>query len=158
MTAVRVLLAVAGMVMAGYGGVLLWDNPTVVIMRIAVWAVAAVLLHDFVFAPVCAALGATGRRWLPPVWQVPLGLAGLGVVVLGLLATPVLTKPGLRPDNTSVLNRDYPLGLLVSLGVVLLGLLWSMLSRRLLPVRQDDMVEHQRPGDVDGQRETPEFR
>jgi hypothetical protein len=150
-TAIRLLLALAGVAAAGYGVVLLWDNPPVIMVRIAVWAVAGVVLHDFVFAPVCAALGFAGRRWLPPNWQLPLGVAALCAVVLGLLAVPVLTKPGLRPDNTTVLDRDYSLGLQLSLGGVLVVLLWLMLSRRLLPVRQNEVVEQQGTGDVHGQ-------
>lgn len=151
MIAVRVALAVAGIAMACYGAVLLWDNPTVVIVRIVVWALAGVVLHDFVFAPICAALGLAGRRWLPPTWRAPIGVAALCAVVLGFLAVPVLGKPGARPDNATVLDRDYPLGLQLSLGVVAVGLLWFMLSRRLLPVRQDHMVEQQSAHDVGGQ-------
>jgi uncharacterized integral membrane protein len=150
MTAARVLLMLAGLGLAGYGATLLWDNPTPILIRIVVWALAGVVLHDFVFAPICAALGLVGRRWLPPRWQVPVAIAVLGGVVLGLLAVPVLGKPGMRPDNLTVLDRDYPLGLLLSLSVVLLALLWYLLGIRLLPVRQDEVVEQQRAERVEG--------
>jgi uncharacterized integral membrane protein len=151
MTAARVLLILAGLGLAGYGATLLWDNPTPILIRIVVWALAGVVLHDFVFAPICAAFGLVGRRLLPPRWQVPVAVALLCGVVLGLLAVPVVGKPGMRPDNLTVLDRDYPLGLLLSLSVVLLALLWYLLGVRLLPVRQDEVVEQQRAEYVERQ-------
>ena len=36
---------------------LLWEFPVVIIVRIAVWAGVGLAVHDFVFAPLCAALG-----------------------------------------------------------------------------------------------------
>ena len=106
MSAVRTLLALAGLSLGAYGAVLLYDNPPLILVRIAVWAAAGVLLHDFVFAPVCAAMGWAAGRVLPRRLQVPIGVAALCVVVLGLLAVPVYDKPGQRPDNATVLDRD----------------------------------------------------
>ena len=141
MIVVRVLLLAGGLVLAGYGGALLWENPGVILIRIAVWALAALVLHDFVFAPLCAVLGFAGRRWIPARWQAPVGVAALCAVVLGLLAVPVFSRPGMRPDNHTVLDRDYPLGLQLSLAFVTVSLLWYLLALRLLPVRQDQVVE-----------------
>ena len=62
MTAVRVILMVVGVVLGGYGALLLWENPPVIIMRILVWALVGVVLHDLVFAPLCVALGFAGRQ------------------------------------------------------------------------------------------------
>jgi len=154
MTAVRVVLGLLGLGLVGYGGVLLWDNPSVVLTRIAVWAAAAVVLHDFVFAPLCAAVGFAGRRWLPRRLQVPVGVAALCAVVVGFLAVPVFDKPGMRPDNHTVLDRDYHLGLWLSLAVVALALLGYLLARKLLPVGQDDVVEQQRACHVDAEPPT----
>ncbi|MDT5364404.1 MAG: hypothetical protein QOC69_6166 [Mycobacterium sp.] len=137
--------------MGVYGAVLLWDNSLEVIVRIAVWAVAGAVLHDFVFAPLCVALGFTGRRLIRGRWWTPLTVAGLCTVVLGLLAIPVFAKPGLRPDNMTVLNRDYPLGLWVSLAVVWACVPLYYLVIGLLPVRQDDVVEREGAEDVGGQ-------
>ncbi|MDT5265111.1 MAG: hypothetical protein QOI90_1737 [Mycobacterium sp.] len=137
--------------MGAYGAVLLWDNSLEVIVRIAVWAVAGAVLHDFVFAPLCVALGFTGRRLIRGRWWTPVTVAGLCTVVLGLLAIPVFARPGLRPDNMTVLNRDYPLGLLLSIAVVWACVPLYYLVIGLLPVRQDDVVEHQGADDVGGQ-------
>ena len=78
-------------------------------------------------------------------------MAALCSVVLALLAVPVYGKPGMRPDNMTVLDRNYPLGLSISLAIVWLCLLMYFLAARLLPVRQDEMVEQQSTDDVERQ-------
>ena len=42
----RVVLVALGVIVAGYGAVLVWENPPVIIMRILVWALVGVVLHD----------------------------------------------------------------------------------------------------------------
>ena len=147
----RWLLIVVGVAIGGYGAVLLLDNPPVIITRILVWAVVAAVVHDFVFAPVGAALGFAGRRLIRGRWWAPVSVAGLCTVVLVLLAIPVYAKPGLRPDNLTVLNRDYPLGFWVSVVVVWACVPLYYLITRLLPVRQDQVVEREGADDVGGQ-------
>ncbi|WP_049742953.1 hypothetical protein [Mycolicibacterium goodii] len=155
----RIVLAVLGVVIGGYGAVLLWENPPVILIRIVVWALVAVVVHDLVFAPACAALGWGTRRLLPARWQSPVALAALCSVVLVLLAIPVYGKPGLRPDNPTVLDRDYVRGLWWSLAVVWLCVpvyvslraLTARSTRRRLPVGQDHVVEDERADDVESQ-------
>ena len=67
------------------------------------------------FAPLCAALGFAGRRLIRGRWWTPVAVAALCTVVLALLAVPVYAKPGCAPDNPTVLDRNYPLGLWISL-------------------------------------------
>ncbi|AIU06252.1 hypothetical protein [Mycolicibacterium smegmatis] len=161
----RIVLAALGVVVGGYGAVLLWDNPPVILVRIVVWALVAVVVHDLVFAPVCAALGWSSRRLVPVRWQAPVALAALCSVVLALLAIPVYGKPGLRPDNLSVLDRDYVRGLWWSLAVVWLCVPAYMggkalkdvafkRSRQPLPVGQDEVVERERACDIEPQPPT----
>jgi hypothetical protein len=116
--AVRVVLVAIGVLIGAYGAVLLWENPPVIIMRILVWALVGVVLHDLVFAPVCVALGFAARRLIPGKWWPPIAVAALCSVVLAFLAIPVYGRPGMRPDNMTVLDRNYPLGLWISLAAV----------------------------------------
>lgn len=151
MTAIRVLLVVVGVAAVGYGALLLWDNPFEVIVAIAVWAGAGVVLHDFVFAPVCAAFGYAGRRLIRGRWWTPVAVAGLLAVTLVLLAVPVFERPGAHADNPTVLDRDYPLGLWISLAAVWACVPLYYLVARVLPVSQNEVVEQQCPDDVGGQ-------
>ncbi|KAA0118613.1 hypothetical protein CIW51_09165 [Mycolicibacterium sp. P9-22] len=150
MTPMRILLALAGVGLVGYGALLVLDNPPVIILRILMWAVVAAVVHDFVFAPLCAAIGMAGRRLIPLTWQSPVAVAGLCSVVLVLLAIPVFSRPGMRPDNPSVLDRDYPLGLTVALAVVWFCVPVYLLLRRL-PIRQNQVVDGQGADDVERQ-------
>ncbi|HEX2400977.1 MAG TPA: hypothetical protein VHJ79_13500 [Mycobacterium sp.] len=147
----RIALVVLGMALGAYGAVLLWENPPVIIMRILVWALVGVVLHDLVLAPVCVVLGFAGRRLIPGKWWPPVAVATFCSVVLAFLAIPVYGKPGLRPDNMTVLDRNYPLGLWISLGIVWACVPLHSLAMRLLPARQDEVVEQQGADDVERQ-------
>ena len=70
---------------------------------------------------------------------------------LGVAIPRLCYKPGMRPDNMTVLDRNYPLGLSISLAIVWMCVLVYLLATRLLPVRQDEVVEQQRPDDVERQ-------
>ena len=136
MTAVRVLLIAVGIGIAGYGVALALDEPRVILFRMVVWALVGVVLHDLVFAPVCVALGFAGRRLIPQKWWGPVALAALCSVVLVMLAIPVFDKPGMRPDNLTVLDRDYHAGLWISLAIVWACVPLYLLAARLLPLRK----------------------
>ncbi|MBX7454597.1 hypothetical protein GR927_42015 [Mycolicibacterium sp. 3033] len=151
MTVARAVLVAAGIALAAYGALLLTDFSPAVLIRMAIWAAAGVILHDFVFAPACAALGFAGRRLVPAAWRAPVGIAALCSVVLVLLAVPVYDKPGMRPDNTTVVDRNYVAGFWIALAVVWASVPLSVLARRLLPVGQDEVVDRQRSDDVERQ-------
>ncbi|MET0899553.1 MAG: hypothetical protein ABWY45_16720 [Mycobacterium sp.] len=161
---IRVALGAAGLALIGYGAMLLLDNPGPTLLRIALWAAAGVLLHDFVFAPVITALGFAGRRILPRSWWAPVGVAALVSVTLLLLAIPVFDTPGAKPLNPTVVDRDYPKGLGISLALVwactalYLGFVEfarrsapKKLHKSHLPVGEDQVVDQQRADDVDRQ-------
>ncbi|OKH63540.1 hypothetical protein EB72_11415 [Mycobacterium sp. SWH-M1] len=151
MTAVRALLVAAGVALAAYGALLLVDDPPAVLMRIVLWAAAGVVLHDVVFAPVCAALGFAGRRLVPAGWRAPAAIAALCSVVLALVAVPVYDKPGMRPDNMTLLDRNYVAGFWIALAVIWACVPLAVLAKRFLPVREDQVVDGQRADDVERQ-------
>jgi hypothetical protein len=153
--AIRAVLLTAGLAVVAYGSTLLGANPPIVIVRILAWALGAAVIHDAVFAPLCALAGFTGRKLLPARWRAPMGVAGLCSVVLLLLAVPVYDKPGRRPDNMTVLNRDYHAGLWISLALVWVSALVFLVGSRRLPVRKDKVVQGQSPDGVGGQPPPP---
>lgn len=151
MRTVRTALVVIGIAIGAYGVVLFFENPIEVMARIAVWAVVGAVLHDFVFAPVAAALGLAGRRLFRGRWWTPVSVAGLCSCVLVLLAIPVYTRPGAHADNMTVVDRDYPRGFWIAIAVVWACVPLYYLLTRVLPVRQDEVVERQRADDVESQ-------
>jgi hypothetical protein len=121
---IRVVCGVVGVAAVGYGGWLLlrrgWDE----VAAAGTWLAGGVLVHDGLLAPLVVGAALLGLRFLPPRWRGP--VAG-GLVVLGsvtLMAVPVLGRFGSRPDNPTLLDRNYVAGwgliaALTALGVVL---------------------------------------
>jgi hypothetical protein len=154
MFVVRGVLMAAGFAIGLYGLWLIWQFPIDIIIRFAVWGGVGVALHDFVFAPICAAVGLTGRKLVPGRWWTPVTVAALCTAVLALLAIPVYARQAAHPDNMTVLDRNYPLGLWVSIAIVWACVPIYYLVTRWLPVRQDEAVEHQGADDVEAKPPT----
>ncbi|WP_433681913.1 hypothetical protein [Nocardia sp. CA-119907] len=121
MTAVRILLLILGVWLGWYGISGLFDLPPTDLASVAIWFAGGILVHDAVFAPVCAAFGLTARRLLPPTWWAVTASGAICSVALVLIALPVLDRRNTMPSNPTVLDRDYPLGLTVALLLV-----WSL--------------------------------
>ncbi|WP_234391155.1 hypothetical protein [Nocardia suismassiliense] len=118
MTAIRIVLLLAGLWLGWYGITLLLDFPRTDLLSIALWFACGILLHDAVFAPLCAVLGVTARRLLPSTWWAPIACGSVATVALLFIAAPVLGRRYAVPDNPTVLDRNYPLGLAVALVLI----------------------------------------
>lgn len=124
----RYLLGAVGVAVGLYGAWLLLTREDDLV-AVATWLVVGVLLHDGVLAVVTIALGAVAVRLAPAPARAPLVV---GLVVLGsvtLLAVPVLGRFGARPDNATLLDRDYTAGWLALAGLTALAVLVASLVR-----------------------------
>jgi hypothetical protein len=127
-TAVRWTTGALGVLIATYGGWLLISRGHD-LLDVAVWLAAGVALHDGVLAAVTVVLGAAAVRLVPARARAPLVV---GFVVLGsvtLLAVPVLGRFGARPDNPTLLDRDYTAGWLVLVAITALAVAAATLVR-----------------------------
>ncbi|MEV0355676.1 hypothetical protein AB0H71_06375 [Nocardia sp. NPDC050697] len=129
-TAVRVALLVAGVWLGWYGIAALLGLSRPELISVTLWFAAGILLHDAVFAPLCAAAGVGARQVLPEAWWAPVACGAVCTVTLVLVALPVLRRGGAVPDNPSSLDRDYPLGLGIALAVVWALVLAVLLAKR----------------------------
>lgn len=126
--ALRVALGAVGLAATTYGLMMLDDRGPENLRAVVTWLVAGVILHDAVLAPLTILVCAVGARVLPGRFRAP--VAG-GLLVVGsvtLLAVPVLGRFGARPDNPTLLDRDYTTGWLVMAGLALVTML--ALARR----------------------------
>jgi hypothetical protein len=114
---IRILLIAAGLWCAYFGINMFVHFPPADLMNIVEWFAGGIILHDFVFAPLCAIVGLGARKILPRAWWVPVAYGAVCTVVLGGLAVPVL-MPHSTFGNPTVIDRDYPLGLTIALGVI----------------------------------------
>ncbi|UFS99194.1 hypothetical protein [Nocardia huaxiensis] len=115
MIAARVLLALAGIWLAAYGISELLDFPPADLKSVALWFAGGILVHDGIFAPLCAAAGVTARRFLPPRRWAPLACGAVCTVTLLLLAVPVTSLDGANSGNPTLRDRPYALGLALAL-------------------------------------------
>lgn len=125
----RALLGALGVAAAAYGAVLLLEEGWSDVVATAVWLGSGVIAHDLVLAPVVIGLLLLGAVLVPTRWR---AAAAGGFLVLGtvtLTAVPVLGRFGARPDNPTLLDRNYWGGWLVFAGLVLLGVLVAGLVR-----------------------------
>lgn len=118
----RIALGAAGVAVAGWGvWTLLTNQRPDQLLAAGVWLAGGVVAHDFILAPVALVIGWLVVRALPPWLRGP---AAAGAVVLGtvtLVAVPVLGGWGRRPDNPSLLPRDYWSGWLLVATIVVIA-------------------------------------
>ena len=105
------------------------------LLNLVLWLAAGVVLHDGVLSVAVLLAGAVAGKVLPPVARAPVVVGSLVLGSLTLLAIPVLGRFGARPDNPTLLDRNYPAGWLVLVGFTLLGVAGATFvrSRRRRP-------------------------
>ena len=86
-----------------------WSNLTAT----AWWLVGGVVLHDFVFAPAVLLLCLIGLTVVPSRMRGVLTGALIVWGTVSITAIPVLGRFGARPDNPTLLDRNYGIGYLV---------------------------------------------
>nr|WP_225954561.1 hypothetical protein [Kibdelosporangium phytohabitans] len=109
------------------GALLAWEVPQIV--EFGAWFLAGPVLHDLVLAPVVGLLGLVLKG------PVKTGAVVSGILVL--IAVPLLWQPQV-PVNPGLHDRNYWLGLAVSLGVVWSFVLASVVWRRRTPEPHGD--------------------
>ena len=130
----RVALGALGVALAAFGGWTLLANQRFdQLFSAALWLGGGVALHDFLLAPLTLAIGWALWR-VVPTWA--RGAVAAGGIILGtvtVVAIPVLGAWGRRPDNASLLPRDYWTGwLIVALTVVAGSAAAALMARRKL--------------------------
>jgi hypothetical protein len=128
MAARRIVLGVVGALVVLGGAVwLVLTVPVGALLRVGIWVVAAVIVHDLVLSPVLLGLGAVlvrvparARRYLQG-----------GLVVAGsllVLAVPMIYVRGNQPDSKAILLQDVGahLGLLLGAVAACGSLAWAV--------------------------------
>jgi hypothetical protein len=120
----RWAVAAVGVAMGLYGGWLLGERPDD-LLAIGTWLAGGVLLHDGVLAPLVIGICLVGARLLPDRFRAS---AVISLAVFGsltLIAVPVLGRFGAKPDNPTLLDRNYLVGWLVFGALIVVGSLWA---------------------------------
>ncbi len=133
----RLLLGVVGVAMGAFGALrfLQLDFPDIV--DAVLWLAGGVVLHDAILAPLTIGLTVLLTRVVPPSARARVTVGLVVLVTVTITAIPVLGRFGERPDNATILDRNYTVGWLVFAVLVLVGtLVTGPLARRIRPDRE----------------------
>jgi hypothetical protein len=128
----RVILALAGLALLGYGSVLAWEfatSRTVNAVQGAAWFVGGPLVHDGLVAPAVGVAGLALTRLVPRPWRTPVAVGVVVTAVLTLLAVPLLWRPFGVVTNPGLHDRNYGAGLAIAVGVVWLAVAVAGVAR-----------------------------
>lgn len=108
-----------GLPIIGWGirGVLI-DSADTHPAELGRWIIGAALVHDTLVVPIALAVAVVARRIVPPPAWPPIRWALATTGVLALVAWPFVRGYGQRPGNPSLLPRDYPTGVAITLAIV----------------------------------------
>jgi len=125
-------LASVGVILMAFGGWLVVRDSDP--LQLAPWILGPVFIHDAIIAPLLLGLVWLGHRVLPHYAQGPALVALIVCVAVTAVAGSVLTRAGARPDNPSLLDRNYVAGwlLAISLTLVAAGIATAVNRRRSL--------------------------
>ena len=128
----RLAIGALGVVMGAFGALrfLQLDLPDLV--DAVLWLAGGVVLHDAVVAPLTILVTIALGRVVPEEWRSRVTVAAVVLLTVTAVAVPVLGRFGARPDNPTLLDRDYVGGWLVLAALVLVVTLVSgVVARRL---------------------------
>ena len=122
----RVILGILGLLAILYGIVnLLLHIPGQTLVWVAVWVIAAVLIHHGVLSPVVIAVSSLLRRVVPDRGRRYLQVALIMAVPVTVIAIPMIYRQGSQPPSKALLLQNFTanLGVLLTIiaGVCLVG-------------------------------------
>ena len=129
----RLLIGGVGVLMGAFGALRFLQLDFADIVNAVLFLAGGVIVHDGILAPLTIVIVLLGTRVVPRRMRtaVVVGLVVLGTVTV--TAIPVLGGFGARPDNLTLLPRNYVLGWFVFAGLVLLVTVVAALRSRQLP-------------------------
>ncbi|WP_426511267.1 hypothetical protein ACPPVO_11970 [Dactylosporangium sp. McL0621] len=116
----RVLLALAGLALLGYGVYGWLDAPGPELLGRLVFAAVALVAHDFVVVPLVVLAGVLTTRFVPEPARRPVQAALAVGAALTVVALPFVIGAGRIADNPSAFPQRYGRGLLILLAVTAL--------------------------------------
>lgn len=126
----RGFLIAGGTVVGAVGAWKLLQSGFGTILAALWWLAGGVVAHDGVLAPVTVVLVVIGARVLPGWLRGPVAAGFLVLGTVSVSAIPVLGRFGARPDNPTLLDRNYVAGWLVFAALVVFAVAVASWRRR----------------------------
>jgi hypothetical protein len=119
MKAWRIMLAVAGIGLAAFGVFRLFSEiPTHSLLVLAIWLIAALVIHDAILAPSVVGVGWLLRRYVPDRGRSYVQAALIMIAVITVIAVPMIFLRGSQPPAKALLLRDYGANLILIIGII----------------------------------------
>jgi hypothetical protein len=115
----RIILALAGLLLGAFGIFrLLTEIPPGSLIKLGIWLLAALIIHDVVISPAVVGAGWTLRRRVPDRGRRYLQAALIIIVVVTVIALPMIALRGSQPPVKALLLRDYAANLASLIGLI----------------------------------------
>jgi hypothetical protein len=119
MKAWRIVLAVAGIALGAFGVFrLVTEIAPHSLLILAVWLVAALIIHDALLAPSVVGVGSLLRRFVPDRGRRYLQIALIMIALLTVIAVPMIFLRGSQPAVKALLLRNYGANLIMIIGII----------------------------------------
>jgi len=117
----RIILVLAGLLLLAFGVFrLLTEIPTGSLIKLGIWLLAALIIHDILISPAVVGVSWTLRRTVPDRGRRYLQWALIMVAVLTVIALPMIVLRGSQPPVKALLLRDYAANLALLIGLIAL--------------------------------------
>ena len=133
----RLLIGLLGVAMGSFGALRFLQLDSEDIVNAMLWLAGGVLVHDAFIVPITLLVTLVAGRLVPARARTRVMVGSVVLVTVTATAIPVLGRWGARPDNPTLLDRNYVVGWLVFAALVLLGTLLVGPLRRLRRNRQE---------------------
>ena len=140
----RIILAVVGVGLGTYGIFqLLTQIPRETLALLALWLIAALIIHDGLLSPAVVAVGAVLRRYVPDRGRRYLQFGLIMAAMLTVIAVPLIYRANTQPPAKALLLQDFGINLTVLLAAIGGGTLIAYAIR----VAQDRSLPSRAPSD-----------
>ena len=119
----RLAIGAVGVLMGAFGALRFLQLDLADLFDAVLWLAGGVVVHDAILAPLTIALTVLGTRVVPAGLRTRVTVALVVLLTVTVTAIPVLGRFGARPDNATILPRDYTAGWLVLAALVLVATL-----------------------------------
>jgi hypothetical protein len=115
----RIILAVVGVGVGAYGLFqLLTQLPRQTLVLLALWLIAALIIHDGLLSPAVVAVGAALRRYVPDRGRRYLQFGLIMAAMVTVIAVPLIYRANTQPPAKALLLQDFGINLTVLLAAI----------------------------------------
>lgn len=119
MLAWRIGLGTSGIAVVVYGiGRLFTGIPLQSLTLLALWLIAAVVIHDGLVSPAVVAVGWTLRRLVPPRARRYLQAALIMSALVTIVALPMIYRANRQPPSKAILRQDFGTNLALLVAII----------------------------------------